>query len=150
MSLIYIMAWLAELLSNYLFLSFVISWIVSILLKTFFKSLKDGKFDVLSGLKNGGMPSSHSTVVSAITMAVFLSSGPSELFFVSLVFSLIIISDAFGLRQHVGIQGDHINLLSKKLRQDPIDVVYGHTLIQVIIGILIGMVTSILLYIVIF
>ncbi len=145
------MGWASELFLNYHFLAFAIAWILSILIKTALAAWSKKKNpDIADGFKNGGMPSSHSTVVSAITFSIFMTQGFSAVFFVSLVFSLIVISDAFRLRRNVGIQAEQLNLLLKKSKQKTIDVVYGHTLPQVLAGIILGVVISYMIFIIIF
>ncbi len=130
-------------LLNYLFVAFASAWILSIIIKTILTALTQKKNpDIRDGFHNGGMPSSHSTVVSAITAAIYFAEGFSPLFFVALVFSLIIISDAFRLRYQVGLQGDALNKLLKKAKEKPLTVVYGHTLLQVMAGILLGIIVA--------
>jgi hypothetical protein len=104
---------------------------------------------VKDGFNNGGMPSSHSAVVASITTALLLKTGFSEIFFVSLVFSLLVISDAFIVRKNVGLQGDTINGLLKRSGENPISVVYGHSFMQVIAGIVLGVACSAILYVLI-
>lgn len=137
-----------EFFLNYYFLSFIISWILSVLIKSFLSSRKG--FSIKNGFKNGGMPSSHSAVVSSITAAIFLNEGFSSLFFVSFVFSLIVISDAFILRRNVGIQGEKINVLLKNSKLEEIKVVYGHTFVQVLCGIALGIFVSVIIKILFF
>lgn len=145
------MSAIIDILMNYYFIAFVIAWILSIAIKTGLAAWDKKKHpDITDGFKNGGMPSSHSTVVAAITFAVFLTQGVSSTFFVSLVFSLIIISDAFRLRRNVGIQAEQLNILLKKAKQKSINVVHGHTLAQVIAGILLGLVVSYIVFMVMF
>ncbi|HIH31530.1 TPA: divergent PAP2 family protein [Candidatus Woesearchaeota archaeon] len=138
-------------LTDYYFLAFIIAWICSILIKTGLTAWKKKtSLDIAEGLKNGGMPSSHSTVVAAITTAVYNIQGLTGLFFVSLVFSLIIISDAFRLRRIVGIHGEEINLLLKKIKKKPIEVIYGHSFFQVIIGIILGIAVSQIVFLIMY
>ena len=138
-------------LLNYYVLAFAIAWILSILFKTITTALHLQKsLDVMDGFKNGGMPSSHSTVVTAITTAVFLDQGPGPLFFVSLVFALIIIGDACRLRLYIGHQGDALNALLIKAKEKPLNVVYGHTVLQVAAGILLGVLVAGTMYVVVF
>ena len=53
----------------------------------------------------GGMPSSHSAFVVALSSAVYLEEGVSTAFVVSLVLALIVLRDAFGVRRTVGEEG---------------------------------------------
>jgi acid phosphatase family membrane protein YuiD len=101
------------------------------------------------GFKNGGMPSSHSTIVSALTMAILLKEGFSTAFFIAVVFSSIIISDAFRIRRNVGMQGEQLNILLKKSKEKTIDIVYGHTPSQVFAGIILGIIVSVAVFFVI-
>jgi len=145
------MSSIIDLLTNYYFLAFIIAWILSIIIKTALVALKKKKDpDIKDGFKNGGMPSSHSTIVSAITFSIFLTNGLSPTFFVSLVFSMIIISDAFRLRRNVGLQAEQLNILLKKSKQKTVDVVHGHTFAQVIAGILLGIIVSYLMFLIMF
>lgn len=140
-----------ELFLNYYFLSFIIAWILSVIIKTGLVAWDKKKNpEIADGLKNGGMPSSHSSLVSAITCSILLTQGFSSLFFVSLAFSLIIVSDAFILRRNVGLQAEELNKLLKKAKQKPVSVVHGHTFMQVIAGIFLGILTSFLLFVLFF
>ena len=62
----------------------------------------------------GGMPSSHSAAVSALTTAVGLLDGiGSTTFAISFVISIIIMFDATGVRRHAGEQATVLNQLVK-------------------------------------
>jgi acid phosphatase family membrane protein YuiD len=128
-----------DLLLNYYFLTFIAAWILSTVIKAFLHSRANAKkFHLKDGFQNGGMPSSHSAVVTSITMALLLKTGFSEYFFISMIFASIVISDAFRVRQNIGLQGEKLNELLKKANQKTIEVVYGHTFLQVIAGIILG------------
>lgn len=145
------MAWFNELFLNYYFLSCLIAWILSVVLKMFISSvLKNKSLDVKDGFKNGGMPSSHSALVTSITFSVFLMQGFSSLFFVALAFALIIMSDAFMLRYNVGLQAQELNVLLGKAKRKPIPIVKGHTFAQVVGGAAIGLIVPYVLYLILF
>ncbi len=145
------MAWFNELFLNYYFLACAIAWILSVALKIFLSSvLKNKSLDVKDGFKNGGMPSSHSALVTSITFSVFLMQGFSSLFFVALAFALIIMSDAFMLRYNVGLQAQELNVLLGKAKRKPLPVVKGHTFAQVVGGATIGLIVPYVLYLIIF
>lgn len=60
----------------------------------------------------GGMPSSHSAAVSALTTAIGITNDiNSPLFAVSAVFSVIVMYDASGIRRQAGEQAIIINQL---------------------------------------
>ena len=134
------------LLLNYYFISFIFAWIAATVIKSIILSFQGRGFSLKEGFENGGMPSSHSAVVTAITMAILLKTGFSEYFFIALVFSSIVISDAFRVRKNLGEQGDKLNLLLKKSKQKTIEVIYGHSFLQVLAGILLGIICSLVIY----
>ncbi|MGV8141191.1 MAG: divergent PAP2 family protein [Candidatus Woesearchaeota archaeon] len=133
------MDFLNDLLLNYYFLTFIAAWVSSTSLKAFLHSLKHNvKFHIKYGFQNGGMPSGHTTIVCALTFSLLLKTGLSDLFFISAIFSSIIIIDAFRVRRNIGIQGDKLNELLKEFNEKPVHVVYGHSFTQVLAGTLLG------------
>lgn len=65
---------------------------------------------------SGGMPSSHSSFVSSLTITVGLKySFNSDLFAIVTVFALIVTYDASGVRRAVGLQANVLNNLIKHL-----------------------------------
>ncbi len=99
------------------------------------------------------MPSGHSSVVVSLVTIVGLIHGINSSFFaISFVFATIVIVDAIGLRNYLGQHGQTLNVLVKDLKEDDfLDNNYpkllekiGHTPIQVIVGSMIGISTSLL------
>ena len=94
--------------------------------------------------QTGGMPSSHSAAVGALSTAVFLQEGPgSVLFGVTLFFSLIVMYDAAGLRRAAGLQATILNRLleehqDRKLREQRLLELIGHTPFEVFVGAALG------------
>ena len=61
---------------------------------------------------SGGMPSSHTAATIALTTMVgFLDGFGSTLFAVCLIFSIVVMYDAAGVRRQAGKQGSIINML---------------------------------------
>ncbi len=132
-----------DLLLNYYFLTFVSAWLISIIMKALWHSWKDKKkFHLKDGVQNGGMPSSHTAIVSSLTFGVFFMTGLSDLFFIAAVFSFVVIGDAIRVRQNVGLQGEKLNELLRKFDEKTIKVVYGHSFTQVMAGLLLGFISA--------
>jgi hypothetical protein len=94
---------------------------------------------------DGGMPSRHASIVTALTYSVGLVEGfNSTPFFISLVFSLLVLRDAIGVRHNVDTLAGVLNKHVKK--QERIHVVSGHTKRQVLAGVLLGLFIVTLLY----
>ncbi|MBN2854076.1 divergent PAP2 family protein [Patescibacteria group bacterium] len=101
------------------------------------------------------MPSGHTAVVVALVTIIALVHGISSSFFsIAFVFAVIVIVDAIGLRNYLGQHGKTLNVLVKDLHEDSfLDFSYpkllekiGHTPLQVLVGALVGIATSLLGY----
>jgi len=104
------------------------------------------------------MPSGHTSVVVALTTVIALGRGfTSPEFAVAFVFMAITITDAIGLRNYLGQHGKTLNILVKDLKEDEfLDDNYpkllehiGHTPLQVLIGGLVGFLTSLIGFLII-
>jgi acid phosphatase family membrane protein YuiD len=95
--------------------------------------------------RTGGMPSSHSACVSALTTSVGMVEGiSSNLFIFSLVFSLIVLRDAVGVRRSAGLQAKALNKLGRQTAEmtgaefHAVKEIQGHTPLEVAVGCLLG------------
>ena len=128
---------------NEIFIAIVISWVVCSLIKFFITKEKLSFFEAF--MVTGGMPSSHSSIVSSLTTTIYFLEGFSNLFFVSLVFSGLVIRDSFGVRKSVGEQAALLNKIAKHDHvPGKVKIVMGHTLFQVIAGILLGVIIGVI------
>lgn len=114
--------------------------IISQTIKTITESVKSKKFRWSYFALDGGFPSTHSALVSGLTLAVFLETGFSYLTLATLIFSLIIIRDSFGLRMQVGKQKQILERIDKKDTKKFHLQREGHTLLEVISGIFVGLI----------
>lgn len=107
---------------------------------------KTKKFSFLRFINGmGGMPSTHSSLVSSISTIIYLDCGLSPLFAVTLIFSLITIYDSMGVRYESGKQAKIINeVIGSKLNEK-----IGHRPIETFMGILLGIIFTILVNIII-
>ena len=100
-------------------------------------------------LTTGGMPSSHSSLMTATSLAIGLYHGfDSPIFALAVTITMIVTYDAAGVRQQAGIHAQRINVLFDELlhghpiNQKDLREVIGHTPLEVIGGILLGMVVA--------
>lgn len=121
-------------IQNYFIYIILTAWIIALIVKTFFTSLTLKKFNLKKILKNGGMPSFHTTTISVVTMGILIVQGFSALFFLALVITILISIDAITVRKNIEVQGKELNKLLKK----PINISKGHTIFEVLIGLIIG------------
>ena len=130
-----------------LFDNSVLFWsLLACLIAQFFKiifnffSTGEIRFGIM--FETGGMPSSHSALISGATSGIGLELGfDNPTFALAVAISLIVMYDASGVRKSAGIQAAEINKISKKL--DPksnvnLKEALGHTKFEVIVGSLLG------------
>lgn len=140
---------LYALLTNKIILSLISALILTFLIKTAVNLVRIRKLDIMQSLTGGGMPSSHSSFVSALTASIFLEQGFNALFFVSLVFSLIVLRDSYGVRRDAGRHAAILNILirdkklSKKSGIEKLRVNIGHTTLEVFCGAVAGVLISV-------
>jgi acid phosphatase family membrane protein YuiD len=135
---------------NPVFLSAMTAWLLAQVLKALIVAMRPSKHPGRSVVKTllwatGGMPSSHAALVSAMALAAAFREGfGSDLFVVSFFLAMIVIRDAMGVRRSNGQQARALNLLGRevsgKLQVDyqPVKEVYGHTPLEVAVGMLLG------------
>ena len=127
--------------------AFVAQFLKPFLLLPFERKFNPGLF-----FSTGGMPSSHSAMVMALTTSIYMTEGISSLAFaVSITFSLIIMHDAMGIRRAAGKQAKVINEWSRILAQlhtdgqftpENLKTMLGHSFVQVVGGMVVGIVTG--------
>ena len=98
----------------------------------------------------GGMPSSHTALVTTLTMGVAIENGiSSPVFSVVLIFSMYVVFEAAGLRQEVGKQARVLNELvddlleTHHLNTSRLKELVGHTWGEVTVGFLVGLAVAI-------
>ncbi len=102
-------------------------------------------FDLRVLARAGGMPSSHSAMVTSLVSAVGHRSGTnSDVFALSVIFAVIVMYDATGVRQAAGKQAKVLNQIIRELfsgqpvSEEELKELIGHTSVEVIVGALIG------------
>lgn len=109
------------------------------------------EWDLTRLVGSGGMPSSHTSLVMGLTTAIGVLEGTSSPYFaMSLVFSLIVMYDATGVRLHAGKQASVLNMIITELPPDhPVSMgagqlkdTLGHTPLQVLVGAIVGILSG--------
>ena len=100
----------------------------------------------------GGMPSSHSAVVVSISTLIGKNYGvDSDIFALSLIFALVVMYDACGVRRAAGKQAKLLNEIVNTPGLSTLEVkgklqeALGHTPVQVFVGALIGLIAGLVL-----
>ncbi|MEG2087874.1 MAG: divergent PAP2 family protein [Angelakisella sp.] len=96
--------------SNYIINIAVVAWVLAQTIKTLLTYLKYHEFRAERLFGAGGMPSSHSALVCAITMGIAKLEGfSSPLFALTLCFAAVVMYDAMGVRRAAGEQAKVLN-----------------------------------------
>lgn len=127
----------------------VLVWIAIQSFKVMYDLAVTKKFNFKRIMGAGGMPSSHSAIVMAITVMVGKNAGfDSWEFALSLVFSGVVMYDAAGIRRAAGKQATLLNKiietpgLTGMQVQEKLVEVLGHTPFQVLVGAIIGIIVG--------
>ncbi|MFH1395067.1 MAG: divergent PAP2 family protein [Candidatus Omnitrophota bacterium] len=130
-------------------------WFAAQIIKVIRGVVREKRFNFKWFVGTGGMPSSHAAGVTALTTSVGLYEGVgTALFCVTLMFCIIVICDAQGVRRSAGKQAEILNTImddiywKKKIQEDKLKELLGHTPIQVLAGILIGLIVAFGLYLI--
>lgn len=149
------MEWLYDLVTNPFLVTPVGSWLIAQVLKVIIHGIiyKKLSFERLFG--DGGMPSGHSATVSSLAVMCALVCGTGSVeFAIAAILAIIVCHDATGVRRETGKQAVLLNELIKAFKElegDQLPEVklkefVGHTPIQVMFGILIGVANAFLMY----
>ncbi|MFC1691446.1 divergent PAP2 family protein [Nanoarchaeota archaeon] len=138
--------------TNKIVISTVIALLIAQILKFIIHYIMKKEVDISVLLfQYGGMPSSHSSFVMALTTGIFMTEGITTTFIVCLGLSLIVIRDAIGVRKQIEQQAKTLNKIIKAIKYKEFKGKYlkelvGHTPLQVLMGSLLGILTTIIVF----
>jgi len=142
-----------DLLHNQVLIAALIAWFLGQFLKVPFEYVMNRHMNWAMWFSSGGMPSSHSSLMTSVTLSTGLNYGfGSPLFAVAFAVSMIVIYDATGIRRQAGIHAQKINLIFEEfLRGEPLEIdklkeVLGHTPLQVVGGFILGVFVALIVY----
>lgn len=140
----------STILNNHVLLVSLFACVLAQLIKVVVGLIQYGKLDFRSLIGTGGMPSAHSALVTALATGIGQTAGwESGTFAIALIFAIIVMYDASGVRQAAGKQARILNQIMDELSQgetkfteDRLKELLGHTPVQVIAGAALGTVVS--------
>lgn len=129
-------------------ISTMLGWILGQLIKMPVEYLRHKRWDWTLLLSAGGMPSSHSALMTAVTTSIGLNAGwGSPVFALALAITGIVVYDATGVRRQAGFHAERINQIARELlklkKLEENDASYlreiiGHTPGEAAAGVLFG------------
>lgn len=136
-------------LDNPMFWTAMIGWFLAQVLKIPIDYFLHRRWDWASFFAAGGMPSSHSALVTSAALAAGLYHGfDSAIFALAVAIAMVVVYDATGVRRQAGMQAQKINVLVAELlkghpiNQQQLREVIGHTPLETIGGVLLGLVVA--------
>lgn len=143
---------LNQFINNTVLITAIISWFTAQIMKVILVFIINKKLDFGRIVGSGGMPSSHSSFVVSLAVAVGLTSGfDSTLFAICTCVALVVMYDAAGVRRSAGQQARILNQLvdnwgrgnfedtDKRLKE-----LLGHTPMEVLAGAFLGIIIALL------
>lgn len=135
-----------QILSNQVLVVALLACLFAQISKVIVELVQHGKVNVRVLVTTGGMPSSHSAFVGALATGVGQTLGwSSPEFAIAIVFAVIVMYDAAGVRQAAGKQARILNQMidevfheHKQLNEERLIELLGHTPFQVIVGLGLG------------
>jgi len=123
----------------------LVGMIAAQMLKVLFYYIKHHKFNFKVLVQPSGMPSSHTAMVVALATSVGIADGwDSVTYAIAMVFSVIVMYDAAGVRQAAGKQAKVLNVMmedfftKKKIEEYRLKELLGHTQMEVFFGFILG------------
>jgi acid phosphatase family membrane protein YuiD len=140
---------------NYVLLSGLIAWVIAQTIKVPLEYLRRHKWNWSLLFRAGGMPSSHSALITAIAHSIGLFEGfNTSLFGLAFAIAIVVIYDATGIRRQAGRHAELINAMindltsGHPLKGEELLEVLGHTPLEAVAGILLGITVAQLVWIV--
>ena len=138
---------------NYVLYSVALAWLTAQTIKVFLGVIREKRFNFRWFVGTGGMPSSHAAGVTALASSTGLYFGfDSAYFAIALLFTIVVLFDAQGVRRASGKQAEILNKIlddiywRKKIQEDRLKELLGHTPIEVLTGVALGIFMSLLCY----
>jgi acid phosphatase family membrane protein YuiD len=135
-----------ELLDNHVLIAASIAWALAQILKVPVEYLRTRRWNWVLLFQAGGMPSSHSALVAGVAHGIGLHYGfDSAAFAVAAAVAAVVIYDATGIRRQAGKHAALINAMIQDmaaghpLKQEQLLEVLGHTPVEAITGMLMGL-----------
>jgi acid phosphatase family membrane protein YuiD len=137
---------LAGLIHNHVLLTAMAGWVLAQVLKIPIDWFKSRHWNWALFFAAGGMPSSHSALVTSTAMAVGLHYGfDNPVFGVATALAMVVVYDATGIRRQAGMQAQKINILVEELlkghpiSEESLREVLGHTPLEALGGVVLGL-----------
>lgn len=131
-----------------------VAWFLAQGYKVFISMKQEGKINFKRFIETGGMPSSHTASVTALVTGVGIKSGTGSIdFAIAIIFAVIVMYDASGVRRAAGRQASLLNKIVEnvwkkdghRLIEEDLKELLGHTPKEVFVGAVLGIAVAFLM-----
>lgn len=143
---------LRDIFTNKLLVIPILACFIAQIIKVSVDTIAHRKFSFRYLVSTGGMPSAHSALVGSLATGIGQTLGwSSPEFAIASIFAVIVMYDAAGVRQAAGKQARILNqimdefLRHEDFNEERLKELLGHTPFQVVVGLLLGILSSIFL-----
>lgn len=152
------MASIADILNNHVLFVVLLGWFVAQALKIPIHRIVEHEWDFSRFHGSGGMPSSHSSMVTAGAVAIGAIEGfGTPIFALAVAFAMIVMYDAAGVRRETGTQAAVINQIlkdvlinGKPITDEELKELVGHTPLEVACGAITGLIVAVVYLLLVF
>jgi acid phosphatase family membrane protein YuiD len=144
---------LADLSHNPVLWTTLAAWFLAQFVKPFMEYLETRRWSWGLWFSSGGNPSSHSALVISAALAIGLFDGfGTPVFALAVALAMVVVYDAAGVRREAGKHAERINILIEELfsgmaiSEQQLKEVIGHTPMEVLSGVLLGVATAVISY----
>ncbi len=142
---------ITQISQNKIFLATISAWMIAQAIKVVIGVIRQKRFDFRWFIGTGGMPSSHAAGASCLAAAMGLEYGfNSPYFALAAAFAIVVMFDAQGVRRATGKQARILNKITEdiywkgKVPEGRLFELIGHTPVEVIIGLILGVGVAVL------
>ena len=141
-----------DLFENKALIAAILAWFAAQVIKVLLVLFDEKRLDLSKMISSGGMPSSHSALITAMTASVGKTTGlESVAFAIAAVTSLVVMYDAANVRREAGKHAELLNKIARDLypdnhmNQEKLKELLGHKQIEVAAGAILGITIGVLL-----
>ncbi len=143
----------AQIFQNKILMITLTVWAVAQTVKVILGVIREKRFNFKWFVGTGGMPSSHAAGATALSTSCGLEFGfDSAMFALTAVFAMVVMFDAQGVRRETGQQAELLNKIlddmywQGKIETAKLKELIGHSPFQVFVGLLFGLILSVILH----
>ncbi|MDD5477335.1 MAG: divergent PAP2 family protein [Candidatus Omnitrophica bacterium] len=143
----------AEIYRNKVLMTTISAWLIAQTIKVAIGVIRMKRFDFRLFIGSGGMPSAHAAGAACLGTSIGIEHGFDSVYFaLAFAFAIVVMFDAQGVRRSAGKQAGILNKIMEdiywqgKIQELRLRELIGHTPVEVIVGLFLGIVIALVSY----